>query len=53
MLLAAKGSNGSSSSLWSSGRIDERSDELGVSARGSKALSGVSGAAIASLDVGR
>ena len=50
-ILALKGSNGSSSSSSSSGRkVDLK--ELGVTDRGNRWLSGVSGAAIANLEVG-
>lgn len=52
MGLCPKGSKGSSSSSSSPGRNDRRR-ELGVPDRGSSALSGVNGAAIASFEVGR
>lgn len=48
---AANGSKGSSSS--SSGRMDARNEEVGVPDLGRYELSGVSGAAMANLDVGR
>src|SRR3712207_31430 len=47
----ANGSKGSSSSS-SSGRTEERKDELGVAARGRRDWSRINGAAIARLDVG-
>lgn len=50
---AANGSNGSSSSSCSSGRMDDRKEDVGVNALGNKELSGVSGAAMASFEVGR